>query len=78
MASPTNSSSPIDEAGLHRVRQRHARDVVANEKRGGNPSMSGMTRKLTFVLAAVFAILVAGAALSGCDNGKPARQNTTI
>jgi hypothetical protein len=40
--------------------------------------MGLMTKKLTFVLAALFAVLVAGAALSGCDNGKPARQNTTI
>jgi len=33
--------------------------------------MSRMTKKLTFVLAAVFSILIVGAALSGCDNGNP-------
>jgi len=37
--------------------------------------MSKMTMKLVFVLAAVFSILVAGAALSGCDNGNPEQQN---
>jgi hypothetical protein len=36
--------------------------------------MSRMRKKLAFVLAAVFSILVAGATLPGCDNGKPSDQ----
>jgi len=36
-----------------------------------------MIKKLTFVLVAVFSILVAGAALSGCDNSKPSPPNNT-
>jgi hypothetical protein len=39
--------------------------------------MSTTTKKLTFVLLAVFSVLVAGAALSGCDSGKPPEQNNT-
>jgi hypothetical protein len=39
--------------------------------------MSTMTKKLSFVLFAVLSILVAGAALSGCDNGKPPAPNNT-
>jgi hypothetical protein len=37
--------------------------------------MSKMNKKLAFVLAAVFSILVAGATLPGCDNGKPPSNN---
>jgi hypothetical protein len=33
--------------------------------------MNQATQKLLFVLVATFSILIAGAALSGCDNGKP-------
>jgi len=36
--------------------------------------MSKMTRKLAFVLATVFSIVIAGAVLPGCDNGKPNQQ----
>ncbi len=39
--------------------------------------MSKMTKKLTFVLLAVFSMLVAGAALSGCDKSMPPTQNNT-
>jgi len=39
--------------------------------------MSKMTKKLTFVLAALFSILIVGAALSGCDTGSPPPTNNT-
>jgi hypothetical protein len=37
--------------------------------------MSAMTKVLTFVLVAVFSVMVAGGVLSGCDHGKPAPVN---
>jgi len=37
--------------------------------------MSRMNKKLAFVLAAVFSVLVAGAVFSGCDHGKPTPTN---
>ena len=78
MANPASKMrSPIERARLSLVHQHHARDILANEGLGGEMHMSVTTKKMTVVLAAVFALLIAGAAVSGCDNGKPARQNVT-